>query len=125
MFPGITQSVVGYTGGENRNPTYQTVCAGDGHYEALQLEYDEDQLSYEDLVDAFFSMHAVNTMGKKQYRSAILYHDEEQKETAEKVLKSKRVPKDLDVLEPASHWHDAEEYHQKYAVKQLEIFYGD
>jgi peptide-methionine (S)-S-oxide reductase len=122
--PGVKQSVVGYTGGANDSPSYPSVCAGDGHSEALQLEFDEREQSYEELVDAFFGMHVPNTAGKKQYRSAILYHDQEQKEIAEKVAERRDYPKSSGLLQPATPWHDAEEYHQKYAQKQM-AFWGD
>mmetsp|Transcript_146555 Transcript_146555/g.255716 ORF Transcript_146555/g.255716 Transcript_146555/m.255716 type:complete len:108 (-) Transcript_146555:109-432(-) len=54
MLPGIKETVVGYTGGDNPEPTYESVCLGDGHSEALQVEYDESEISYEDLVGFFF-----------------------------------------------------------------------
>lgn len=91
--------------------------------EALQLEYDESQVCYEDLLKAFLQWHRPNTLGKKQYRSAIMFHSQEQKETAERILQQGRVPS-TDLLQPAASWHDAEEYHQKYAQKQVGMF-GD
>jgi len=117
----VKQSVVGYTGGPTAavDPTYQTVCAGDGHSEAIQLEFDEKDLSYEDLVDTFCRMHHPNTSGKKQYRSAIMYHNEQQKKVAEKVLNRNHIANASEILQPAKSWYDAEEYHQKYAEKQM------
>lgn len=128
MMPGVTQSVVGYTGGDNPNPTYQSVCAGDGHSEALQVEFDESKLTYEELLKEFFRMHFPNTNGKKQYRSAIMFHDQEQKEAAERVLQHQQSSKFVnpsELLQPATSWHDAEEYHQKYTEKSMAMFHGD
>lgn len=123
MLNGVTGTVVGYTGGDNPHPTYQSVCAGDGHLEAIQVEYDDSEISYEDLLNAFLNLHIPNTLGKRQYRSAILFHNHEQKEVAEQVLQQQDFP--LDLLQPASTWHDAEEYHQKYAQKQMDWLGGD
>mmetsp|Transcript_126188 Transcript_126188/g.243253 ORF Transcript_126188/g.243253 Transcript_126188/m.243253 type:complete len:128 (-) Transcript_126188:340-723(-) len=127
MLPGIKETVVGYTGGDNPEPTYESVCLGDGHSEALQVEYDESEISYEDLVGFFFRGHPVNTMHpKKQYKSAIMFHNQEQKEIAAKVLREKKMGvSEQDLLQPASSWHDAEEYHQKYTQRQNFWFYGD
>lgn len=128
MLPGVTQSVVGYAGGENPNPTYQSVCAGDGHSEALQLEFDQNEITYEDLLQDFFRMHFPNTTGKKQYRSAIMFHDQDQKEAAERVLQRQKNSKFVspsELLHPAGSWHDAEEYHQKYTEKSMAMFQSD
>mmetsp|Transcript_146555 Transcript_146555/g.255717 ORF Transcript_146555/g.255717 Transcript_146555/m.255717 type:complete len:107 (-) Transcript_146555:48-368(-) len=75
----------------------------------------------------FFRGHSVNTMHpKKQYKSAIMFHNQEQKEIAAKVLREKKMGvSEQDLLQPASSWHDAEEYHQKYTQRQNFWFYGD
>jgi len=128
MLPGITQSVVGYTGGDNPNPTYQSVCAGDGHSEALQLEFDQSEITYETLLRHFFRMHFPNTTGKKQYRSAIMFHDQDQKDAAERMLqeqKNSTYANLSELLQPAKSWHDAEEYHQKYTEKSMAMFNCD
>lgn len=67
----------------------------------------------------------MRTSGKKQYRSAIMYHNEEQKGVAEKVLQKYKIAATSDLLQPASAWHDAEEYHQKYAAKQMSVWGDD
>jgi len=112
---------VGYTGGTSPDPTYKSVCRGDGHTEALQIEFDSGIVSYEQLLEVFWSEHMATTRSKPQYKSAIWYHDEEQKRQA---LKKKDEVSDrrgarvvTDVL-PQSKWYDAEEYHQKYLMKQ-------
>lgn len=105
---------VGYTGGENKRPTYESVCAGDGHTEAIQIEYNPAEITYDELVDAFFNGHRPGG-GKAQYKSAVWYHDEEQKEKLETTLGPALAVIDL---EPAKEWYDAEEYHQKYYKKQ-------
>lgn len=116
--------MVGYTGGNNAQPSYESVCSGDGHSEALQLEYDESALSYEDLLETFLRLHRPNLAGKIQYRSAIMFHSEEQKTAAEKVLERNRVSKTdvAELLQPASSWHDAEEYHQNYVEKYSNMY---
>lgn len=120
----MKRSVVGYTGGRNQNPTYETVCEGDGHSEAIQLEFDEHDMSYEDLIGVFCRVHYPNTSGKKQYRSAIMYHNQQQKQAAEKVLRKNNIDNPAELLQPATSWYDAEDYHQKYAEKQLAMW-GD
>jgi len=112
--PGVVSTTVGYTGGENPKPTYQSVCAGDQHTEAIQIEYDPSQVSYEKLLDEFWSGHRPSP-SKAQYKSAIWYHDEEQRAVAEAAIKAKGEAF-VDVDE-AKDWHDAEDYHQKYYKK--------
>lgn len=92
------------------------MCAGDGHTEAIRIEYDPEKLSYERLVESFFEKH-MPFPAPAQYKSAIWYHDDEQKLAAEHALKQRNV-EHVD-LQPATKWHDAEEYHQKYYEKQV------
>merc|ERR1712216_487045 len=113
---------MGYTGGTNSRPSYQSVCAGDGHTEAIEVEYDPEQVSYDELLDNFFAMHwpmPTNT----QYKSAIWFHSEDQKASAERVLKQQgardaELPKCVEVAEVRD-FHDAEDYHQKYYKKKM------
>jgi len=112
--PGIVSSSVGYTGGTSQNPTYRTVCRGDGHTEAVRLVYDPKVISYEEIMRHV--LRDASTRGAKpQYKSAVWAQNEEQlaivRRVAEKQGKS-AVP----VLAPTK-WWDAEEYHQKYVEK--------
>lgn len=118
------QTKVGYTGGTNPNPTYQSVCDGDGHTEAIRIEYDESQTSYDELLD-FFWKNYHGSSHFTQYKAAIWVHDEEQQVSVLRSIEAApaaKGPRDagprskLEVLN-ASSWHDAEEYHQKYILK--------
>jgi len=126
---GVLNAVVGYMGGETDHPNYHQVCSGStGHAEAVQLEYDELQISYEDLLDAFFSIHNPTTLNRQgpdhgsQYRSAVFWHDEAQRAAAEKKvneLNASGAWNDPVVTEitPAGVFWPAEEYHQRYLEK--------
>merc|ERR1711904_163333 len=98
----------------------ESVCAGGGHTEAIQIEFDPSKTSYEDLLMQFWQQYR-GSAGKAQYKSAIWYHTEEQRLAIEKSLQAieakmgRRPP--LDVL-AAKDWHDAEEYHQHCVAKQ-------
>lgn len=109
--------MVGYTGGSNGEPTYQSVCAGDGHTEAIRIAFDPDVISYEQLLGEFYKQHEPYET-KEQYKSAIWYASDEQKQVAEKVMAAKgdRARMFTDLL-PAQTWHNAEEYHQKFVEK--------
>ena len=127
--PGVIQTRVGYTGGEMPAPTYQLVCTGrTGHAEAVEILFDPTKITYEKLLDYFFRMHDPTTFNRQhndvgtQYRSAIFYHSEEQKQTAEKV--KERVEKSgkwrhpiVTLIVPAKPFYAAEDYHQKYLLK--------
>ena len=126
---GVKSTKVGYIGGQLPNPTYEEVCTDKtGHAEAVEVEYDPDEISYEDLLDVFWNNHNPTTLNRQgpdvgiQYRSAIFYHNEKQKEIAEKskqeLEKSGRY-EDPVVTEivPAPLFYKAEEYHQKYFKK--------
>ncbi|QXD16074.1 peptide-methionine (S)-S-oxide reductase MsrA [Rhodocaloribacter litoris] len=121
--PGVLSTRVGYTGGHKPNPTYRDVCSGTtGHAEAVEVYYDPEKTTYEALARLFFETHdptQVNRQGPdvgEQYRSAIFYLDEEQKEVAERLIRILRE-KGYDVateVTPASTFWPAESYHQKY-----------
>ena len=127
QIPGVTKTIVGYTGGEVKHPTYEQVCyENTGHAEALEVEFDTSQVSYEILVKQFFRMHDPTQLNRQgpdvgtQYRSAIFYLNDQQRETAEKVMLS--VADDFDKaivteIGEASEFYKAEEYHQKYTEK--------
>ena len=127
---GVKSTRVGYIGGEFSNPTYRDVCSHKtGHAEALEVTFDPAKVTYKELLDVFWSIHDPTTPNRqghdigKQYRSAIFYFNEEQKEIAtrskEKLEESKRfVDPIVTQIVPASEFWKAEEYHQQYAEKK-------
>lgn len=127
---GVKQTTVGYSGGTLENPTYQDVCSGrTGHAEAVEVEYDPAQVSYEQLLNVFWENHDPTTLNRQgpdvgtQYRSAIFYHDEAQRavalESKEKLAGSGRYrnPIVTEIL-PAAEFYRAEDYHQQYLEKR-------
>jgi len=126
---GVVSTQVGYMGGKTENPTYKDVCTNrTGHAEVVDLEYDPEQVSYEQLVEAFFNMHNPTTPNRQgpdvgtQYRSVIFYYDDEQKRIAEQVKarldSSGRFSRPIVTeIVPAQPFWRAEEYHQKYHEK--------
>ncbi len=126
---GVKSTKVGYIGGQLPNPTYDEVCTDKtGHAEAVEVEYDPDEISYEELLDVFWNNHNPTTLNRQgpdigiQYRSAIFYHDDKQKEIAEKskqTLDKSRKYENPIVTEivPSPTFYGAEEYHQKYFKK--------
>ena len=126
---GVTSTKVGYTGGQLPNPTYEEVCTDrTGHAEAVEVEYNPDEISFEELVNVFWNNHNPTTLNRQgpdigiQYRSAIFYHNDEQKQIAEKSKQeldsSNRYDNPIvtEIL-PAPTFYNAEEYHQKYFQK--------
>lgn len=126
---GVVDTTVGYTGGHYENPTYSDVCSNDtGHAEAVQVEFDPKRASYEKLLEIFWSLHDPTQYHRQgpdvgsQYRSAIFYRNEEQRKAAlkskEALEKSKKYSKPIVTeIVPASKFYPAEEYHQKYWMK--------
>jgi peptide-methionine (S)-S-oxide reductase len=114
---GVRSVVSGYAGGTTKNPTYEQVCSGStGHAEAIKIDFDPGQLSFRDLMTVFFATH--DPTGT-QYRSAILYANEEQKQQAEAFIKELEVAKTyknpiVTTLEPLREFYPAEDYHQKF-----------
>jgi methionine-S-sulfoxide reductase len=125
--PGVTASVAGYTGGHTEDPTYEQVCAhGTGHAEAVKLDFDPAKVSYKTLCRQFFRMHDPTQLNRQgpdvgdQYRSAIFYLDDEQKETAEAVKAEVQDNFDKPIvteITKAGPFYEAEDYHQKYTEK--------
>lgn len=116
----VIKTVVGYTGGHLPNPSYEQVCSGrTGHAEAVQVHYNPEQVSYSDLLGIFWKCHDPTQLNRQgpdigtQYRSAIFYHNEEQKKLAETSKPFGAVT----FIEPASQFYPAEEYHQQYLRK--------
>ena len=126
---GVKSTKVGYTGGQLPNPTYEEVCTDKtGHAEAVEIEYEPDEISYEELLDVFWKNHNPTTLNRQgpdvgiQYRSAIFYHNDEQKKIAEKskqtLDKSGQFENPVVTeIVPAPSFYKAEEYHQKYSKK--------
>jgi len=127
---GVVSTRVGYTGGNFSNPTYKKVCSHKtGHAEAVEITFDPSKVSYDDLLEIFWSIHDPTTLNRQgpdigdQYRSAILYLNEEQKEKAEsfkaKIEASKRFKNPIVTqIVSASDFWQAEEYHQQYVEKR-------
>ena len=126
---GVKSTQAGYIGGKLTNPTYEEVCTDTtGHAEAVQVEYDPNEISYDELLKVFWSNHDPTSLNRQgpdignQYRSAIFFHDKEQEKIAQKskeeLEKSGRFQKRIVTeIVPAPEFYKAEEYHQKYFQK--------
>lgn len=124
---GVREVLSGYSGGKTPNPTYEQVCSNSTeHAEVVMIDYDETQISYEELLDAFWMKHDPTTLNRQgpdvgdQYRSAIFYFDEEQQTLAKESLKNlqQKLERSIvtEITEADTFWK-AEEYHQKYFEK--------
>jgi peptide-methionine (S)-S-oxide reductase len=127
---GVVEVTSGYAGGHVEDPTYEAVCSGDtGHAEVVQVEYDPDELDYEDVLKVFFTVHDPTQLNRQgpdvgtQYRSAVFYHDDEQKATVERfvsALEAEGAYDEGDIvteIAPLETFYEAEEYHQDYYEK--------
>ena len=127
---GVINTSVGYTGGKSKNPTYEDVCTDrTGHAEAVLVEYDPKNISYDELLKIFWNNHDPTTPNRQgpdvgsQYRSAIFYHTEAQREEAERSRRELaesgrfKAPIVTEIV-PATKFWKAEEYHQKYLLKK-------
>ena len=125
---GVNEAVSGYSGGKVDNPTYERVCTNTtDHAEVVLVDYDPDIVSYEKLLDVFWNKHDPTTLNRQgpdagtQYRSAIFYFDDEQRDKATKSLKNRQTSigsrKIVTEITKASDFWRAEEYHQKYFEK--------
>jgi len=125
--PGVTGTVVGYTGGDAQNPTYEMVCSGKtGHAETVSIEFDGQIVDYETLLQHFFRIHdptQINRQGPDigdQYRSVIFYTNDAQLQIAQAMIEGKKQAYAMPIateLRPASAFYPAEEYHQKFTQK--------
>jgi peptide-methionine (S)-S-oxide reductase len=127
---GVIGALAGYAGGHTENPTYKDVCTGrTNHAEVVEVEYDEDQVSYQELLNLFWKAHdptQVNRQGPDvgtQYRSVIFFHTPEQEKAAREskaeLEKSGKFHRPIaTVIEPAPAFYRAEEYHQQYLAKR-------
>jgi methionine-S-sulfoxide reductase len=129
QIPGVLATEVGYSGGDTPNAVYEQVKTGrTGHAESLKIVFDPQQLSYRHLLFEFFRMHNPTTRNRQgndtgtQYRSAIFYLGEEQRRTAEEVIRTVDISGDwgakaVTEVMPFKEFYRAEEYHQKYLVR--------
>jgi peptide-methionine (S)-S-oxide reductase len=127
---GVVSTSVGYTGGKMENPSYEDVCTGrTGHAEAVQVEFNPSEVSYNELLEVFWSIHDPTILNRQgpdvgnQYRSAILYHNKEQESLAitskDELQRSGKYSRDIVTeITPATTFHIAEEYHQQYIEKR-------
>ncbi|MDH4283715.1 MAG: peptide-methionine (S)-S-oxide reductase MsrA [Gallionellaceae bacterium] len=129
QIPGVLETEVGYAGGHTPDPVYETVCTGrTGHAESLKIIFDPAKLSYRHLLFEFFRMHDPTTRNRQgndagtQYRSAIFYANDEQQRIAEEVIctvdrSGEWGAKVVTEVTPFREFFRAEEYHQKYLIK--------
>ena len=125
---GVQATRAGYTGGELDNPTYEQVCTDrTGHAEAVEVEFDPQEVSYEQLLSVFFSSHDPTQLNRQgpdigtQYRSAIFVHDDAQERAAKEFVEGIRPRYKRTVVTeivPAAEFWAAEEYHQRYLEKR-------
>ncbi|WP_111306805.1 peptide-methionine (S)-S-oxide reductase MsrA [Confluentibacter sediminis] len=132
---GVEKVVSGYTGGHIKNPAYREICTGrTGHAEAIQIFYDENRISYKELLEIFFATHDPTTLNRQgndigtQYRSSIFYHNDIQKQSAEDFIKyleneqifDSPIVTEIELLGP---FYNAEDYHQNYYNQNSEQGY--
>ena len=127
---GVHDITVGYAGGETDNPTYEEVCTGTtGHAEVVEVLFDPSQVTFEILLEVFWKIHDPTTLNRQgpdigtQYRSAILYHSEDQLESAKISLANQSASGEhinpiVTEITPHRNFYRAEEYHQRYFEKQ-------
>jgi peptide-methionine (S)-S-oxide reductase len=125
---GVAKTQVGYEGGALENPTYEDVCSHTtGHAEVVEVTYDPDQISYEQLLDVFWAKHDPTQLNRQvwdvgdQYRSVIFVHDAEQEEIAQRSKANEQAHHThpvVTLVEPAQTFYPAEDYHQQYLEKR-------
>ncbi|MCQ4333899.1 peptide-methionine (S)-S-oxide reductase MsrA [Natronomonas sp. F2-12] len=130
---GVESVTSGYAGGHVEDPTYEAVCSGEtGHAEVVRVAYDPDVVEYGDLLEAFFTIHDPTQLNRQgpdvgsQYRSIVLYHDDDQRRQARAYIEALDEEYDDDVvteLEPLETFYEAEEYHQNYFEKNPQDAY--
>lgn len=131
--PGVVATAVGYAGGTTDRPTYKDVCTDrTGHAEVVRVQFDPDKVTYEELLNIFWDNHDPTTLNRQgpdvgtQYRSVIFYHNDSQRQAAEKSKADQQKQgkwggrKIVTFIEPAPAFHLAEEYHQRYLEKRGE-----
>lgn len=133
MLKGVKKAISGYAGGTVENPTYKQVCTGDtGHAEVVQITYDPALISYKEIIDLFWDAHDPTQLNRQgndhgtQYRSTIMYANEEQKKIAEASMAAwqKTIPgKIVTEIVPLKKFYPAEDYHQDYSANNPESGY--
>jgi peptide-methionine (S)-S-oxide reductase len=130
QIPGVVATRVGYTGGHTDDPTYERVCSHTtGHAEAVEVTFDPERVSYEQLLDVFWTNHNPTTKNRQgldigdQYRSAVFFHSPEQQEAAERTKEAVEAKlhwpkKVVTQIVPAPEFYEAEDYHQQYLEKR-------
>lgn len=132
---GVNEVVSGYSGGTLSNPTYEQVCSGStGHAESIRIKFNPKIISYETLLEVFFKLHNPTTLNQQgndigsQYRSAIFYHDQKQKEAAEKI--KEQIEKEgiyqnkiVTQIVPFTNFYEAEGYHKNYFDRNTSATY--
>lgn len=125
---GVRSVTSGYAGGTTENPTYEAVCSGTtGHAEVVQVEYNPDTIAFGELLAVFFTIHDPTTLNRQgpdvgtQYRSAVFYHDEDQRETTEAFIEELESSGEYDEIvtevAPLETFYEAEVHHQDYYEK--------
>ena len=129
MLKGVTQVESGYAGGQLPNPDYQAICRGDsGHAEVIRVQFDPERIDYKQLLEVFFQLHDPTQLNRQgndvgtQYRSVIFYHNEEQRNIAQTIMKeidqAEIWPAPLVTeLSPCPEFYPAEGYHQNYVTQ--------
>jgi peptide-methionine (S)-S-oxide reductase len=125
---GVTATAVGYEGGTLENPTYEDVCSHTtGHAEVVEVTYDPERISYDDLLQVFWRKHDPTQLNRQgwdigdNYRSVIFFHDDEQREAAERSKEQEQGRHSgpvVTLVEPAQTFYVAEDYHQQYLEKR-------
>jgi peptide-methionine (S)-S-oxide reductase len=126
---GVESVVSGYAGGRVPHPSYEAVCAGTtGHAEVVQITFDPAEVTFRELLDVFFTIHDPTTLNRQgadvgtQYRSAIFYHDDEQRRTAQQAIRDLEAEAVwgspvVTKVEPLTEFYPAEDYHQEYFAR--------
>jgi peptide-methionine (S)-S-oxide reductase len=125
---GVTATRVGYSGGQTENPSYEDVCSHTtGHAEVVEVTYDPDVVSYDELLNVFWRKHDPTQLNRQgwdvgdQYRSVVFFHDEEQQEAAAASKAREQAQWTAPIvtqIEPAQTFYEAEDYHQQYLEKR-------
>lgn len=128
QLPGVSATRVGYAGGHTDDPTYEDVCSDTtGHAEAVEIEFDPERVSYDELLGVFWRKHDPTQLNRQgydigsQYRSTIFFHTPDQQEAAlrsKAEVQSKTTGRVVTELVPAGAFHEAEDYHQQYLEKR-------